>query len=333
MDNVVDFLKTFASLIIACLTVGVAFTIIRAGRQAGLSVAEMIDNTTVSITEQSKTKFEGITATGSEVVNHIRRHKSSTPVLVEILQEDGTFRRFQFSGKSQLLNLPTDIYYVNPNSLFLGAVERNANDSITKLVFTQVSDYTSNADPDDVVDVGTGQTGTSTPSTPSTDSSTAVTSEQFTTLMNELRLIMQNQAEVITLMETQIESIHTILSTNTGNSNTDNSAQFDALGSRLTSLESTVNKLTESLDKLTQTVEDVLVYGTSGLGEIETMAATMSISLQSLNAELEELESTEQLLASEENSSRVQNMKEQLEEATNTLATMIDESLEAQLNE
>lgn len=142
MDSALKGLMLAAGVILTCLVIGVGFYIAREAHSTAMASSNQLSEYQTSIEESKFTKYDGMRVSGSDVVNFAKKHLISydqtnlAPVYVSIKTSthEETYETNQY-----LKNLRdfSNKRYVNPVSVFEGAVVRDANDAIVGVIFTE----------------------------------------------------------------------------------------------------------------------------------------------------------------------------------------------------
>lgn len=131
-------LRIAGGVIITVLVITLAFSIYMLARSTNSSATKQINKLSSQMAESEYTQYEGIEVTGSEVVNVIKQFQKDD-VIIEVVVGGSTADYGE--GQAGTLSDASDrtsSNYINPNSMFLGSIERDANtDAIKKLIFTK----------------------------------------------------------------------------------------------------------------------------------------------------------------------------------------------------
>ncbi len=142
MDNALKGLMLAAGVILTCMVIGVGFYIAREAHSTALASSNKLSEYKKDIQESSYTKYDGMNVSGSDVVNFAKKNLISydaenlAPVYVSI--KTSTHEEIYVSNQ-YLKNLRdfSHVRYVNPISMFVGSVVRDANDVIVGVVFEE----------------------------------------------------------------------------------------------------------------------------------------------------------------------------------------------------
>ncbi|WP_343208976.1 hypothetical protein [Anaerolentibacter hominis] len=150
MENSLKGLLLAAGTIITCIVISLGFFIAREARDTASSGTGQISKLNAEFNESDKLIYDGMTVSGSEVVNAINKfkneeigvkvttHKSTVHYIRTLGQDNQTI-----SGKSSAsvkdAQAVANEHYINPNARFLGEVLRDKNDTIIGLFFQQTS--------------------------------------------------------------------------------------------------------------------------------------------------------------------------------------------------
>jgi hypothetical protein len=155
MDNGLKGLLLAAGTIITCIIVSLGFYIAREARDTAASGAGSISKLNSEFNDNDKTMYEGLSVSGSEVLNVITKFASEDICIrVETIAsgEAGKYayylRKLSTTGyalgevsdtKTSEAKDKKNINYINPNATFNGSVQRNSNNVITCITFIQKS--------------------------------------------------------------------------------------------------------------------------------------------------------------------------------------------------
>ncbi len=148
MENSLKGLMLSAGIIITCVIISLGFYISREASNAAEAGAGKINELQAEFYESSYTIYDGATVSGSEVVNLIRKFADEGIGIKVVTKKSESFYLHKFNtADGELLDGATLTYksaqdvsksnYINPTGRFEGAVVRDANDTITGLIFTQ----------------------------------------------------------------------------------------------------------------------------------------------------------------------------------------------------
>ncbi len=148
MDNSLKGLILAAGTIITCIVVGLGFFIAREARDTAASGAGQISKLNAEFNESDKVMYDGLSVSGSEVINVINKFKNQD-LSIKVTTGKGTFYyNHTLNGDGNSLGSgsgtsvkeaqkTTSSNYINPNAQFMGAVVRDANNAIIGLAFAQ----------------------------------------------------------------------------------------------------------------------------------------------------------------------------------------------------
>lgn len=148
MENSLKGLILAAGTIITCVVISLAFFISREAKQTATNGAQEINKINTEFAESDKVVYDNTTVSGSEVVNVIKKMADESIGVYVKTNTSETYYGYSFdltSGKlgtasSAKVSAATDIAgaaYVNPYANYRGTVIRNANDTITGIMFVQ----------------------------------------------------------------------------------------------------------------------------------------------------------------------------------------------------
>jgi len=148
MENSLKGLLLAAGTIITCIVIGLGFYIARSAKDTAASGAGQIGKLNAEFSESDKVIYDGMTVTGSEVVNALNRFRNDE-IAIKVTTNKGTTcygktlsaDNSSLSGDSNAAitntGKPADSAYINPNAQFAGSVVRDENDAIIGIVFVQ----------------------------------------------------------------------------------------------------------------------------------------------------------------------------------------------------
>lgn len=148
MENSLKGLILAAGIIITCVVVSLGFIIAREAKDTASNGVEQINMLNAEFAEGDKMLYDGVTVSGSEVLNVIRKYEGKNIGILVKTNKIETFYGREFNentgaltgqtGKTYAEALePTNDHYINPYGSFKGKVVRDANNVIVGLVFVQ----------------------------------------------------------------------------------------------------------------------------------------------------------------------------------------------------
>lgn len=132
-------LRIAGGVIITVLVITLAFGIYTLAKGTSTSAKQQINRLSGQMSESIYTQYEGVEVSGSEVINIIKQFDKDD-VVVEVVIGSATADYGGSSGTGTLSDATdrSSTNYINPNSMFLGSIERSDDtDAIQKLVFTK----------------------------------------------------------------------------------------------------------------------------------------------------------------------------------------------------
>lgn len=145
MENSLKGLLLAAGTVITCIIIGLGFYIAREARDTASSGAGQINRLNAEFMESDKVMYDGIRVSGSEVVNVINKFKNDD-LYVRVITKKNSDIYYGKNSKSvekstidgyKTSTNSSEASYINPNGIFVGEVQRNENNVITGIVFTQ----------------------------------------------------------------------------------------------------------------------------------------------------------------------------------------------------
>ncbi|MDF2589601.1 MAG: hypothetical protein K0S41_3442 [Anaerocolumna sp.] len=138
MDNSLKGLILAAGVIITCLVIGLGFFISREAKNTSNNGAGQISSMNTEYQDMDLVIYDGLLVSGKEVQELIKKTDYTTTTGLQILVKTG----LNTTGKSYSAT-PTSFPargnndYINPTAQFSGLIERDANNIISKITFTQ----------------------------------------------------------------------------------------------------------------------------------------------------------------------------------------------------
>ena len=148
MENSLKGLILAAGIIITCIIVSLGFYIARQAKTTAQSGAGELQKLQAEFEDSTKTIYDGTIISGSEVRNAIRKFQGEKVGILVTTKKSSTYYGYQFSSETgeiseaasgNFSNAQTEgnASYINPNGKFQGTLIRDANGSITGIVFKQ----------------------------------------------------------------------------------------------------------------------------------------------------------------------------------------------------
>lgn len=149
MENSLKGLILAAGIIITCIIISLGFYVAREARDTASNGTGQINKLQAEFADTSKTMYDGTEVSGSEVLNVIRKYSEDAFGILVHTNKQSTYYHYQFNVTSgELEKSVNNSYknaqdvsnksYINPNGRFEGSVVKDANGTITGLIFTQV---------------------------------------------------------------------------------------------------------------------------------------------------------------------------------------------------
>jgi hypothetical protein len=131
-----------AGVILTCMVIGVGFYIAREAQSTAQASSNQLSEYKKDIEESGYIKYDGMSVSGSDVVNFAKKNLSSydsdnvAPVYVSIKTSlhDETY---ETNNYLKSLRDFTNQRYVNPVNMFEGTVIRDENEVIVGVIFTE----------------------------------------------------------------------------------------------------------------------------------------------------------------------------------------------------
>ena len=149
MENSLKGLMLAAGIIITCIIISLGFYIAREASDTASSGTGQINQLQAEFADTSKTMYENTEVSGSEVINVIRKFQDEAMGVKVVTKKNTSYYIYQFDDSDGTLKSASvtdyktaqktvNTNYINPTGRFTGSVVRDANGTITGLVFTQV---------------------------------------------------------------------------------------------------------------------------------------------------------------------------------------------------
>ncbi len=148
MENSLKGLMLAAGIIITCIIISLGFYIAREASDTAGAGTGQINELQAQFGDTSKIMYDNTRVSGSEVINVIRKFADDTMGIKVVTKKNTTYYIYNFSdsdgnlGKASNADYKsaqsaTNENYINPTGRFLGTVVRDANGTITGIIFTQ----------------------------------------------------------------------------------------------------------------------------------------------------------------------------------------------------
>ena len=150
MDNSLKGLILAAGTIITCIVISLGFYISREARDTAASGAGQISKLNAEFNESDKVMYDGLSVSGSEVINVINKFKNGDIAIQVNTRKCSTYydnvlddKQTEIIGTSSASvksaqNSQSNAY-INPNGQFLGSIIRDVNYTIIGIIFSQVN--------------------------------------------------------------------------------------------------------------------------------------------------------------------------------------------------
>lgn len=148
MENSLKGLILAAGVIITCVVVGLGFYIAREAKDTATNGAGQITTLNSEFSNNDKTIYDGITVSGSEVINAINKFKNQEISVKVITGKSTTYYNYLLDkGETGIENESSASVadakkaasksYINPGGRFEGSLIRDDNDYIIGICFKQ----------------------------------------------------------------------------------------------------------------------------------------------------------------------------------------------------
>lgn len=149
MENSLKGLSLAAGIIITCIIISLGFYIAREASDTAELGAGQISRLNAEFSDASLTMYDGTEVSGSEVLNVIRKFEEDSVGILVSTKKSSAYYIYHFDMKTGELGKTMDTSYknardqsldtyINPTGRFDGNVVRDANGTITGLVFVQI---------------------------------------------------------------------------------------------------------------------------------------------------------------------------------------------------
>ncbi len=278
MNKGLKIIEIAAALFITVIVISIGFYLLNSGEDASKVVNNKISSANIKISESGKTKYENTELSGADVINAIRGNADNIIVSVQtITTADGSVTSNDYSIEQPYSATPSDKNYINPNAKFIGSLERNSNDVITKLVFTQ-KEYVNNA---------VAWNGSSSGSSGNGGSGTGGASDED--VVTTLNGIATSLTSTISSLNTGLSAISSSIQTISYNTDPNNQPQT-TVKVDMTQVTAKLSDVAEALTDLQDTMT-VGIRGDSGDVEGPNMS-DLSLSIAQLQEAVDKLSTT-----------------------------------------
>lgn len=149
-ENILSFIKWAAGIVITLAIISIAVLVFTKARDATVSSIGKMDDINKTVSESDLMMYEGVTVSGSEVVNCIRKYEDNY-MGIQVNTGNGSSVWYGYScsisgtpsiGSATSSSVSraideTSASYINPNGKFMGKTYRDANGLIIAITFTQ----------------------------------------------------------------------------------------------------------------------------------------------------------------------------------------------------
>lgn len=140
-------------IVAVLLVISFGFLVVRSALAKGNNLTNAVNDKMDNVLESTYTQWEGETISGTQVLNVINETYTSTdPICIIVVTKNGpttvtyccdnTTNLTKLSSAAQATAVNSakakaNAAYITPTGKFLGTVQRNANDTIVSVTFTQ----------------------------------------------------------------------------------------------------------------------------------------------------------------------------------------------------
>lgn len=150
-DNARSIISLISILVVALLVAGLGFAFYRNAKSTADSAQNELSNFNTTLTESKYTDYEGRTILGNEVLSFLNAN-ANTEIAIQVITASGSNKIYNYASidmagdptDSQTNNTAIaatkkkgDATYINPNGKFECTLNRDANSTITGIIFTQ----------------------------------------------------------------------------------------------------------------------------------------------------------------------------------------------------
>lgn len=142
MDSLNKFFLIAAGLIVTAGLIFVGFRMADIGTETANQVIDGFNGFRQELEESKIMQYDGITVTGSDVVNFMRKHLSPTAgeqevwMKITVVKGEKSVSYQKYEEIKEIYNF-SHTSYVNPTALFQGSVIKNENGVISEVRFEQ----------------------------------------------------------------------------------------------------------------------------------------------------------------------------------------------------
>ncbi len=148
MENSLKGLILAAGIIITCIIISLGFYIAREAKDTASSGVGQIQKLQAEFNDSTKAIYDGTIVSGNEVRNALRKFQEETMGILVTTKKTSTYYGYQFSqetgelgdkgtGDYKKVQIIGEDTYINPTGKFASTLVRDANGSITGIVFKQ----------------------------------------------------------------------------------------------------------------------------------------------------------------------------------------------------
>jgi len=149
MENSLKAIIIGAGVVITLIVVSIGFLLMRSGQDTAQNAINQLGGINKEMSDSQYTNYDGLEVSGSEVVNVLNRFKDEYIGIQVITKKNtagawyinvvGSNGNITGAATSEIADTMDEKSneYVNPNGSFKGSLVRDANGTITALIFTQ----------------------------------------------------------------------------------------------------------------------------------------------------------------------------------------------------
>lgn len=149
--NIRTVVMLVAVLVLTLLTVGIGFMFWKNGKSTADTAQNELSSFNTTLVESKYTDYEGRTVLGNEVISFLNTN-ANTEIAIQVVTASGSSKIYNYASidmsgdptDSQTNNTAIaaakkkgDATYINPNGKFECTLNRDANSTITGIIFTQ----------------------------------------------------------------------------------------------------------------------------------------------------------------------------------------------------
>lgn len=144
MTNGLKLLLFAAATLITCFVISIGFHFTGKAKLVSNVALNQLSDYHAELTDSDLNMYDGLEVTGSDVIHFIKKHlgdynsSQKAPIEVTVITVKNPERANTYDNNAKIKNIQnfTEACYIKPTNRFVGAVVKNTNNVITKIVFT-----------------------------------------------------------------------------------------------------------------------------------------------------------------------------------------------------